>query len=272
MKMCQVCGSFAEDYEDYCPECGAPFPAEEKQSMSGLTLKEADPTYKVATNPMGTTISNGDGLTSVLVEGMEEDGYYGDIDGSFTSVNYQKLAFEDNDEKVKGKNKVGKTLFSVALIVLAIVGGYFFVTKVLIKKVGAESYQEAMDMYVTAVNDKDADTLKLIVPPYHNSPSQTANDYLAEYQGVTIKYKQKSIESLTKQKCNIVMDAIKLEYGKTVVPDEAYIVTATVKFTTDRAGRVTEKSEKVDYLVIKIKKRYYVYMDKFDFNQLNLAD
>ena len=270
MKMCQVCGSFVEDYEDYCPECGAAFPSEQKESSIGLTLKENTETYKRATNPMGTTISNGDeGLTSVLMDGMEEDGYYQDIDGSFSSINYSFNNRVD-DEPTKHKSKVGKYIFTVLFFAAIAFGIYMFVTNVLLKKEGAATYQEAMQIYVDAVNNKDEEALSTIVPPYHNSVSLTAKDYLNNLQGVTIKYVEKDVTTLSKQQKNIVMDTIKMEYGKTVVPDEAFLVTARVKYTTERAGSTNENTETVQFLVFQIDKRCYLFMDTFDIKLLDL--
>ena len=226
MKTCKVCGSLVEDREWNCPECGASMIT----SGGSLSLK-AEEQKKKRTNPMGTTVSTGSGLTDIL---RAEDDYGEDDNPVYGSipVSFSKTIIEEEEARKKAKANhrliasIFKTIFLLALVVAIVV----IAVKVSEKEKGASTYKEAVKIYVEAVNNSNTDKMLLIMPNFLTSKKTTAKELLEKYEGVEFtNYSIKSAEPISENALLKLTETIKLENGKNANRSDGYVV--EVEFT-----------------------------------------
>lgn len=266
MKTCHVCGCQVDDRELTCPDCGATVVME----TSGLSLKAAEPETKRRTNPIGTTVSTGSGLTDILR--AEDDGVAEDdpFMGGSLPVSLTKTVIEDDGEYKRKKNtgKVFGAVFKLLLLAAAAYGVYYLVVNVFMKKEGALSYEEALDIYVEAANDKDVDKMKLIVPPYESYPADEAQEWLDNLNNANFTQSDiVKVENIDSTTLTALMEEVKLYSGKTADAREG--VTLTVEFrgtVVNAAGATVTKGYQLDMDFIRIKDRWYFYPDTLDTN------
>lgn len=263
MKTCHVCGCQVDDRELTCPDCGATVVME----TSGLSLKAGAPEAKRRTNPIGTTVSTGSGLTDILRgddDGVAEDDPY--MGGSLP-VSLTKTVIEEGEYKKKNNTgKVFGTVFKIILLAAVAYGVYYLIANVFLKKEGAFSYEEALDIYVEAANDKDADKMKLIVPPYVNYPSDEAQEWIDSLHDANFSQSDIiKVEDIDSVDLTSMMEDAKLYSNKTA--DIRAGVTLTVEFrgtVVNAAGNTVSKGYELDMDFIQIKDRWYFYVDTYD--------
>lgn len=218
MKECPKCGTFMDDKELACPECGTTMVT--RTSNSSLSLKSGDePEKKKKSNPMGTTMSTGSGLTDILrsendeeVE-VDDDFYGGSIPVSMARNNI------DGDYSAKKKSTVLPSLIKIAFLVAIVIGVYMFVTKVVLKETRTRSREDAINIYIEAMKGGE-DELGEIVPPYEDEDHFRESTFL-EYQGRVTTHNIKNVDFLNKDDVDTLNVNLKLATGKTVKIDEA---------------------------------------------------
>lgn len=263
MKTCHVCGCQVDDRELICPDCGATV----VMQTSGLSLKKEVPQPKRRTNPIGTTVSTGSGLTDILRveddEMAEDDPFMG---GSIP-VSMARTIIED--EGVKKKSNIGKIfggIFKLALLAAVAFGIYYLVVNVFLKKEGAFSYEEALNIYVEAVNDKDASKMRLIVPPYESYPLDKAQEWIDSLNSA--HFTQSDVvrtQNIDTSVLYSIQEEAKLSKNRTINIREGITVTVEFRGTVVNAsGATVNRGYEIDMDFIKIDDRWYFYPDTYD--------
>lgn len=262
MKTCHVCGALVDDKELVCPECGATV----VKSAGGFALKNETPVKK-RTNPMGTSVSTGSGLTDILK--ADDDGYDSDLEDNFAGgsmpVTLSKADIEDDGYKAKKKSHVGGTIIKIILLLAAAYGIYYLVVNVFMKKEGATEYKQVVDIYIDAVNGADRDKMVLIIPPYISDSLDTADLMLDELNGTKVdKYSIASVTNYDSKEITALQDSIKLQTGKTANISEACVVKVKASGTVlDFSGNSTSKNSEFEMELVKIRDRWYLHIDTY---------
>lgn len=264
MKTCHECGALVEDNELICPECGATV----VKRTEGFSLKEQEPVKK-RTNPMGTPVSTGSGLTDILRG--EDDGYVDDEGfggGSIPMSMTRTDIHGDYSPKKKSGSLIG-LIVKFVLLIAVIYGIYALVTHVTNKQEGATKAEQVLDYYVEAINEVDKDKLLLIIPPYITTNIDYAETMLDSMRN--IHYDTYDILSVTQCDDSDIIgyqDTIKLQTGKTANIKEACVVSVRLDGTTlNSAGVKVNKHVETEMTYIKIRSRWYLYIDTKDFSE-----
>lgn len=262
MKTCHVCGCEVDDRELTCPDCGATV----VKHSGTLSIKSQEET-KRKLNPMGMTVSTGSGLTDILRNESEFDNVDVDDDffGGSIPLNMTKNVIEDDGKKKSDVGKVFGKVFKLIFIVALLYGAYWLVVNVFLNRDVVESYEEAIEIYVEAVNEADEDTMLKIMPSYLNDPSAPAKLILSELQNVTIsRYDIIKVTELSSSEIISIQDQIKLATTKTANIREA--VTVKVRFygtTKNAAGQDVQKNGEVDLIFIKVKDNWLLETESY---------
>lgn len=264
MKTCRVCGAFVEDKAFTCPECGA----EMVQSSGKLSLKtETDTKKKSSGNQMGQTVSTGSGLTDILRAGAADEGVDDDaIDefyGGSIPTALTKTTIDEDYSSKKRKHKIVSKIFKLALLAAAAFGVYFFVMNVVLKEKekGAQTYGEAIEIFIDGINDNDPDSMTKIIPPYEREKIDNAQFYIADFEGAKItEYREKRVVDGKEQdpdaiSPNVLMSEIKLGLNKAISISETKTVTVAMRLDVDGRMRQIE----VDFILFKAEGAWYLY-------------
>ncbi|MBQ9200430.1 MAG: hypothetical protein IJ141_09670 [Lachnospiraceae bacterium] len=263
MKKCPMCGVSLEDHVTECPECGCPI-----ADTSGFSLKNSPGGRKKSGNPMGKTISSGSGLTDILREG---DDAYDDYDdssvGGSIPISLTRTDIE-GDYSSRRKGKIGKYIFRIVLLAAVAYGVYYLITNVFTSD-RAKSYDEALEYFVEAVNNDDAEKMELIIPKYVKDTSKKAKDYLENISMMHINsYQVKDLDKLSKTEVEALQDAIKLETGETARIKEAYGMTVELKVTVEESSSQYVKGTSMlltPYMeFININNKWYLQVDSYE--------
>ena len=171
MKICHVCGCEVEDRELVCPDCGATV----VKHSGSLSIKAQEETKKKL-NPMGMTVSTGSGLTDILRNESEFDNADVDDDyfGGSIPLGMAKTVIEDDGRKKSDTGKVIGKVIKILCIIALLYGAYWVVVNVFLNRDVIESHEEAIDIYVEAINDADVEKMEKVMPSYLNDPSLPA--------------------------------------------------------------------------------------------------
>ncbi len=269
MKTCHACGAYVPDDALSCPECGATI----VKKVSGLSLKPEGPARKKPSHTTGSVVSTGSGLTNILREGQEEYDDYEEDDYGGGSMPYamsknQLKEYEESKKHAKhrksGKGALG-TLFKIVLFAAIAFGVYYFFNNVLLKKDGAQTAEDAMDIYVEAVNNNDEEMLLKIIPPYITTNHTEAQNILGALSNPNIaSYDILESKEFTKDDVTHLNDAIQMERGKTAKISAARSLRMRLKGTmTNRSGAKTQKFPEVTFDFVQIKGVWYLYTDTY---------
>lgn len=264
MKTCHVCGCEVDDRELICPDCGATV----VKHSGSLSIKTQEETKK-KTNPMGMTVSTGSGLTDILRNESEFDNP--DIDDDFYGgsmpAGMAKTVVEGVDMKKKSGNaRALGALIKILLLLAVAVGIYLFLDRMVFNRDIVESHEEAIQIYVDAINNADAEAMEEIIPQYLNNPEIPAQEIIDEMANVSInRYDIISVRDLTELEKKDVQEKIKLSTTKTA--DIRAAVEVEVRFygtTHNSSGQKIEKNT-VEYLTfIKIKDNWLLETETYE--------
>lgn len=264
MKICHMCGCEVDDYVLVCPDCGSTV----VKTTAGLSLKPVEEKKK-ATASLGHTIGSGSGYTDILRaeddDGIPESDPFkgGSMPASMARNFIEEEARKKKQKHVRTIKGIIKFLFVVALAVLV----YLFITKVVLKKNGVETPEEALEIFVDAVNNGDSSALSKIMLPYYYQ-GEEAEAVLNILDGVKITGDRIAARSdLSRFELDAYQQELKLEKNKMVdIHDGA---TYTVEFrgsVTTETGKKREFGGEVDIEFFRIKGFWYLNTDNLDYS------
>lgn len=259
MKECRSCGTQVEDKEYICPCCGA-----EVLMKSNLSLKAADPAKKKKDSSMGTFVSTGSGLTELL---KREDGTDFNSYEEESGVLYGSMPLnshideEDYSSKKKNNSAVYKAIFKLLLLAAAAFGIYMLLTKVIFKETGAKSYEQAIDIYIEALNNQDKEKMTEISTKYNGTASENAEKLLSGTENIHISdYTINQKVDYTREDIKGIQDSIKMDTGKTVNFRSG--ATFQIKFKATVDGTSKNYVQELD--IVKIDDKYYIRTDNYE--------
>ncbi len=262
MKTCHVCGCEVDDRELICPDCGATV-----VKHSGSLSIKAEEEVKKKLNPMGTTVSTGSGLTDILRNESEFDKVDVDDDffGGSIPLSMAKTVVEDDGKKKSDVGKVLSTVVKILLFVAIAYGIYWFITNVAMNRDVVESPEEAVSIYVSAVNDSDVDKMTKIIPSYLNDPKAPAENILEGLKNVNIeRFDIIATTELESEEITALQEQIKLATTKTANIQEAVLVRVRFYGTTlNDSGQRIEKNAEVELNFIKVKDNWLLETESY---------
>lgn len=256
MKVCHSCGTKVDDKELICPVC--------KQTVvvthGELSLKPVEEKKQKKTNPMGTHISSGSGLTDILRSddsSMLDDG---DLYGGSLPSSYARTEIDSFTEK-KRKIHVGKYLF-FAIIIIAICFFVFTLYKDYNEvKRGADSYEAVVKNYTDAYINKDEKLFDDMMPLYMDFDKNMVSDIYE--QNITTKFISFNIEEVSHLDTGeivVLQDDVKISTSKTVAIQEA--VRTKVAFEAEvmkkSTGTYIKNVDEGIFVMIKVRDRWYL--------------
>lgn len=168
MAVCESCGARVSEGLTICPECGRPV----VKMKTSLELKGQGGKKAVKATAYTPTDDYGDIYDGNSVGGTEP------IRITKEEIKEQK---ELNQKHGNGKSGVGKvigTIIKFAIFIAIVFGIYLFVTKVILKPNGPETYEEAVTAFQIAVNESDKDKLLELVPEYITANKALVDDIM----------------------------------------------------------------------------------------------
>ena len=258
MRKCHVCGREVDDKTYICPDCGA----EIVGSTGGLTLKANEESQKKKpSSSLGMTVSTGSGLTDILRADDDTDDVYGSLP---TPVGYDLTDYESNR---KAKAKPGKIIFRLVLIALLAFALYSLITKLLMKRDGPASYEEAIDTYIEAINNHDLDKMTVVTPAFFTDQRGEATRALESLKDVHIdEYSIVDKYFLNSTEKSSLQDSIK--YATTRTANMSEVVNIRLQVTGDSLGQFASmsgaKTGEVIVQIVEIRDSWYVLLDKYE--------
>ena len=264
MKQCHACGTYVEDDARSCPECGATIVT----GGSSLTLKE-DKTAKrkIPSHSTGRPVGGSTGLTGLLDASDEyadlESDVYG---GGSLPVSMSKNQLKEYEQSRRHeKQRKGAGIFGTIVKILVLIGVafgvYYLFVNVLLKTDGLESPEAVMDEFVVAVNEKDVERLKAILPPYLITNLGTSEKFINSLSGAHIdKYDILEKKEMSQNDIDQLEDSIKMAQGKTTTIKEAIDIKMRVSGTMkNKQGNMVKKFPEVTFRFLNIKGVWYLY-------------
>ncbi len=247
MAVCESCGARVQDGITICPECGRPV----VKMKTSLGLKGENGKKPVQQRAFTPTDDYG-------------DIYDGNSIGGSDPVKITKedvKEYKEQNRKQGGGSGVGKvfgTIFKFIIFAAIVFGIYLFVTKVVLKPAGPETYEEAVTAFQTAVNENDSEKLQALVPNYITANKAMVENMLpyvkeANYTSVKI-IKATEWNSAQVDEFN---DKIQAQHGKTADAREGATLKLGLRGSMKDTNGVLRQYMEVNIDFIKIKGVWY---------------
>ena len=160
------------------------------------------------------------------------------------------------------------TIFKFVIFIAIVVGIYFFVTKVVLKPNGPETYKEAVTAFQTAVNEDDSEKLQNLVPFYITANKALVEEILPYVQETNYtSIKSIDTQAWSSSDVDTFNDRIQMEHGKTADAKEGITLKLGLRGTMKDINGVRRQYMEVNIDFIKIKGVWYPDMDQVK-NQL----
>jgi hypothetical protein len=255
MRKCHVCGLEVDDRTYICPDCGA----EIVGSSGGLSLKAGTQEVKKKTgSSLGTTVSTGSGLTDIL-RGDDDVEDFGSMPAA---ISYDLTDYETNK---KAKRHFGKSIFKLICVAALAFGLYMLITQVFLKKTGPETYMEALETYIEAINNSDQDKMEFVIPPVYENKESTASEALSKLDGVSIdNYEVEDKYFLNSDEISTLQDSIK--YATTKTANMSDVVNIKLRISGKLGSLVSSGATngEITVQVVHIRNSWYVLPEEFE--------
>ena len=247
MAVCESCGARVQDGITICPECGRPV----VKMKTSLGLKGENGKKPVQQRAYTPTDDYG-------------DIYDGNSIGGTDPVKITKedvKEYKELNKKQGGGSGVGKvfgTIFKFIIFAAIVFGIYMFVTKVVLKPNGPETYEDVVKAFQTAVNEDDSEKLQALVPEYITANKALVEEilpYVQETNYTSIKIIDTSIWGTSE--VDAFNDKIQLEHGKTADAREGVTLKLGLRGTMKDCNGVKRQYLEVNIDFIKIKGVWY---------------
>ena len=201
---------------------------------------------------------------SIGLQSCDGDIYDGNSIGGTDPVKITKedvKEYKELNKKQGGGSGVGKvfgTIFKFIIFAAIVFGIYMFVTKVVLKPNGPETYEDAVKAFQTAVNEDDSEKLQALVPEYITANKALVEEilpYVQETNYTSIKIIDTSIWGTSE--VNAFNDKIQLEHGKTADAREGVTLKLGLRGTMKDRNGVKRQYLEVNIDFIKIKGVWY---------------
>lgn len=205
MAVCESCGARVPDGTTICPECGRPV----VKMKTSLELKGQNGKKAVKANAFTPTDDYGDIYDGNSVGGTEP----------VTLTKEDVKEYKEQSRKQNGGSGIGKVfslIFKLIIFAAVVFGIYLFVTKVVLKPQGPETYEEALNVLKQAVNDDDSELLVSLVPSYITADKALVDDIMPmvrETQFTSIEIVE--VTEWAQSDVDQFNDRIQVEHGKT---------------------------------------------------------
>lgn len=253
MAVCESCGARVPDGTTICPECGRPV----VKMKTSLELKGQNGKKPVKQTAYTPSDDYGDIYDGNSVGGTEP------VTITKEEIKEQKELNQKHGSGNSGIGKVIGTIFKFLIFVGIVFGIYLFVTKVVLKPNGPETYEEAVTAFQVAVNDSDKDKLLALVPEYITTNKALVEDiypYVQDTNYTSVKIIKETVWSSSEvDKFN---DDTYTEHAKEPNAKEGVTLKLGLRGTMKDTTGVTRQYMEVSIDFMKIKGVWYPNMEQ----------
>lgn len=281
MKVCEMCGAQNDDVFTKCAVCGADLPSANSQDgddektvlinpdqvaeqPSGLSLKTDTSTYGQAdaaqTNPqpaapqyggMGQPQMNGMGMNGMPQQGMPGQAPYG-------QPGFGGPAAQPQPAKPKKGLIIGIIAAAVALLAVAFV----LIFKGGVSGTGASSAEDVAKQFIEAMDEKDADKMAKLCPPFLDPGKEDIEDMIDMYDGYDVTFTYEGISSKEDYEgddLKDLQDDVSDYAGKNVKLQDACDLEFSFNIKMSYLGENYDESSTYTITCIKYKGNWYLY-------------
>ena len=247
MAVCESCGARVQDGITICPECGRPV----VKMKTSLGLKGENGKKPVQQRAYTPTDDYGDIFDGNSVGGTDPV--------KITKEDVKE--YKELNKKQSGNSGVGKVIGTIIklLIFAGIVFGiYLFVTKVVLKPKGPQTYEEAVNAFKEAVDEDDSDKLLALVPGYITANKALVDELMpmVEETNYTMIQIDKATE-WTETQVDQFNDQIQMVHGKTADARAGVTLKLGLRGTMKDRNGMTRQYMEVGIDFVKIKGIWY---------------
>lgn len=293
MKVCEMCGAQNDDVFTKCSVCGADLPSpngeagddektvlidptEAAEPKSGLSLKTNTNTYGQADvnaaqpqagfggQPQGMPGQPGFGGQPQGMSGQApygQPGFGGQPQGMPGQAPYGQPGFGGSaPEQPKSKKGLIFGILGAAVVVLAV--ALILIFKGGFGGNGAKSPDDVARLFIEAMDEKDADKMAKLCPPFLDPGKDEIEDMISSYDGMDVKFTYEGVESkdeYTGDDLKDFQDEVSDYAGKNIKLQGACDVDFSFNIKVSYLGQSYDESETYTLTCIKYKGKWYLY-------------